>query len=381
MYKRSLAALVLVFTIGVWWLTHDKSPSIEPVIYVGSDSVLEDAQTISPGVTPSEAPLVEVLAENLNIPWEVVFLPDGELLVTKRQGTLVLLKSGIEIEIPGVQHIGEGGLLGAALHPDFAENNFIYLFQTTKIERGLENRIDRYTLRNQELVFDRTIVAGLPGARFHDGGRIAFGPDGYLYVTLGDAGDEAAAQNKEYLAGSILRYTADGEVPTDNPFRNAVYSYGHRNPQGLAWDEAGRLWSTEHGRSGVRSGFDELNLIEAGGNYGWPDSEGDIVAAGTIGPVRHSTASVTWAPGGLAYVDGSLYIPGLRGETLYEAVLDGTTVVAWYEHFVGEYGRLRTVQVGPDGLLYLTTSNRDGRGAPVSEDDRLLRINPAKLER
>lgn len=307
-------------------------------------------------------PRVEIIAENLSIPWEILFLPDGELLITERPGRVVLLKQGLTIPISGVRHVGEGGLLGAALHPDFTENNFLYLYQTSEAAGSLINRIDRYVLTGSELTFDKTIVNGLPGAMYHDGGRIAFGPDGFLYVTLGDAGNDSAAQDTKSLAGSILRYTAEGEIPADNPFNNAIYSYGHRNQQGLAWDETGRLWSSEHGRSGIRSGFDEINLISPGHNYGWPASEGDEVGVGTDGPVRHSGASTTWAPGGLAYLDGSLYMPGLRGETLYKAELDGTNIISWQEYFVGEYGRLRSVAVGPDNLLYLTTSNRSHPG-------------------
>jgi glucose/arabinose dehydrogenase len=160
-----------------------------------------------------------------------------------------------------------------------------------------------------------------------------------------------------------------------------VYSYGHRNAQGLAFDTSGNLWSSEHGRSGISSGYDEINLIKAGGNYGWPDSEGEEVASGIVGPARHSTADMTWAPGGLAYFEGSLYMPGLRGETLYEAVIEGEEIVGWHEHLVGEYGRLRTAVVGPDGYLYLTTSNQDGRGEPRAADDRLIRLDPKQLKR
>jgi len=324
---------------------------------------------------------VTVVAENLTIPWEVVFLPDGELLVTERPGNLRLLKAGIELPVPDIASSGEGGLLGAALHPNFTQNNWLYLYQTTNDGLRIKNRIVRYTLTDTVLTLDRVIADDLPGARFHDGGRLAFGPDGYLYATVGDALRPNEAADPATLEGTLIRLTDEGEPAPGNPFPGGVYSYGHRNAQGLAWDTALNLWSSEHGRSAGGSGYDEINRIQPGQNYGWPDSEGDSVAAGTIAPARHSTADVTWAPGGLAYLDGSLYMPGLRGETLYEAVLDGTEIVAWHEHVVGEYGRLRTVVVGPDNYLYLTTSNRDGRGDPRVGDDVIVRIDAAQLVR
>lgn len=380
MKKTIIFLVAIVFIAAIWWYHSSRTTKIGPAQYVLNDvpatSNSLDAASSSPVV---DIPLISTVATQLEIPWEVVFLPDGEMLVTERPGTLVLLKGGSELPVPGIRHIGEGGLLGAALHPDFSENRLLYLYQTTQAPEGLINRIVRYRLDEAALTLDQVILDNIPGARFHDGGRIAFGPDGHLYATVGDATNEDEAQNPQSLNGTILRLTAEGEIPADNPFDSYVYSYGHRNPQGLAWDEAGNLWSTEHGRSGIRSGFDELNLIQAGGNYGWPDSQGDVVAAGTIGPVLHSGAETTWAPASAAFLNGSLFFAGLRGEALYEAVLDGKEVIELRQH-VTNYGRLRTVAVGPDRLLYLTTSNRDGRGDHVApEDDRLLRVNPLKL--
>ncbi len=369
--------LLLALLIG-WGLVilSPSSPVGNPNYLLEDDS----ATLIDTDGPPEDFPRVSVVAENLEIPWEVLFLPDGEILVTERPGTLLLLRDGAEITVPGVRHIGEGGLLGAELDPNFASNNLIYLYQTTESAEGLTNRVVRYRLENGELTMDKVIIENLPGARNHDGGRISFGPDGHLYITLGDAGNEASAQDTNNLAGSILRVTKDGEIPEDNPFNNEIYSYGHRNPQGLAWDSAGQLWSSEHGRSGALSGYDELNLVTKGSNYGWPTSQGDAIKAGTIGPIKHSGGSSTWAPGGLAYLDDYLYIPGLRGETLYRIKIGGEEVGEWEEFLVGEYGRLRTITVGPDKMLYLTTSNRDGRTPDVEvADDRLIRINPAKL--
>lgn len=322
---------------------------------------------------------VEVVADELAIPWDIAFLPDGGMLVTERGGRVVHIEDGRVYPIEGVVHTGEAGLLGIALHPEFAENHFVYLYLTTSVGEDLVNNIARYVYMDDTLTFDRVIVNDIPASRNHDGGRIAFGPDGLLYATVGDAGNESAAQDADQLHGSILRLTAEGAVPPDNPFGNAVYTYGHRNPQGLAWDEDGRLWSTEHGRSGVRSGYDEINLVVAGSNYGWPESEGDTVAEGTTAPAWHSSADATWAPASAAVIGDRLFFGGLRGEALYEATLAGGTVAGVRAHFEDEFGRIRTVAVGPDGMLYLTTSNRDGRGSPASDDDKVLRVDPAAL--
>ena len=367
--------LVVIIAVGAWYTGFGQSPQLQTPVFVAPAVENENTETVEPRVA------LEVIAEGLTVPWEVLFLPDGELLVTERPGRVVLLPSGRLFEVDDVSSTGEGGLLGAVLHPDFANNNWVYLYQTTEDGLGLKNKIVRYVLSDDALTRDRIIFDNIPGARFHDGGRIVFGPDGFLYVTVGDAlrADEAA--NPDTLEGTLLRLTDEGEPVPGNPFGTEVYSYGHRNAQGLAWDSAGNLWSSEHGRSVGGSGYDEINLITPGGDYGWPDSEGERVAAGTVAPTRHSTADITWAPGGLVYHEGSLYMPGLRGETLYEAVLDGIDIVAWHEHLVGEYGRLRTVVVSPDGYLYLTTSNQDGRGEPAATDDRLIRIDPTELER
>lgn len=378
-------ALAIFGTLGFFAYQESRVSDVDlPEFALLEPDNSEAVATATPRITESE-PLadVAVIAENLTIPWDIAFLPDGSMLVTERVGTVRHIESSGETKgvfpVSGVEHIGEGGLLGITLHPNFEENHYVYLFQTTEGSESLENRVVRYTFKDNDLAFDRVILDGLRGARYHDGGRMEFGPDGYLYVTLGDALRENESQNPQSLIGAILRITDEGAVPEDNPFGNEIYSYGHRNPQGLAWDEEGRLWSTEHGRSGLRSGLDEINLIEKGGNYGWPDSEGDTVKVGTIAPKLHSTADVTWAPASAEYHDGSLYFGGLRGQTLYEAVLGGDRVVELREHFVGEYKRIRAVRLGPDGYLYITTSNRDGGATPAATDDRIIRVNPDVL--
>ncbi|MGB3921928.1 MAG: PQQ-dependent sugar dehydrogenase [Minisyncoccia bacterium] len=325
------------------------------------------------------------VATGFSIPWEVAFLPTGEMLVTERPGRLVKingfdkLTAGGEtretIAVKGVRHSGEGGLLGLALHPDFASNNFVYLYFTAAKADGVVNKVVRYVLHSTVLVEDRIILDEIPGSANHNGGRIAFGPDGLLYITTGDAGDASSAQDPYSLAGKILRVTALGKVPPDNPFNNEVYSYGHRNPQGLAWDNLGRLWATEHGRSGLQSGYDEINLIEKGANYGWPDIEGDETAEGMRAPVLHSGADTTWAPAGLVFHSGKLYWAGLRGAALYEAeITPEGKLTNPKSYFAEQFGRLRAVALGPDGLLYLSTSNTDGRGRLREGDDRIIKV-------
>lgn len=328
---------------------------------------------------------VEVVAENLAIPWEVVFLPDGDLLVTERSGTLKRIgKEGHVYMIDGVQHIGEGGLLGMALHPRFSENRWVYLYLTTTVGNGLKNKVERYRLEDDRLSEKKIIIDNIPGAAYHDGGRIAFSPDGYLYITTGDTGNAELAQNINSLAGKILRLKDDGSIPVDNPFIStdstqsaAVYSYGHRNPQGLAWDDKGQLWATEHGRSGILSGLDELNLIEKGKNYGWPIIQGDDKKAGMESPIVQSGRDETWAPAGIAFFNDSFFFGGLRGEALYEAKITGEKQVSIKSHFRNEFGRIRAVVLGPDGFLYIATSNTDGRGEPKENDDKIIRVNPS----
>ena len=319
----------------------------------------------------------EVLADDLDVPWEVVVLEDDRYLVTERTGDLLLIEDGEthvlesfdELEDP---FLGEGGLLGIATHPDFAENGYLYVYQTVDRE-PIENTVRRFEVdfENRELTDEQTIIDGIPSGRIHNGGRIAFGPDDYLYVTTGDSANATLAQDRGSLAGKILRLNDDGSIPESNPFDSPVYSYGHRNPQGITWDDAGNLWATEHG-SDAR---DELNQVELGQNYGWPTITGSETAPGMESPVYHSSQYETWAPAGAAYADGSIFFAGLRGERLYEAAIDDQQVTTFVAHFSGDFGRLRAVTLGPDEeFLYLTTSNTDGRGEEGSNDDKLVRV-------
>ena len=327
----------------------------------------------------------EVIADNLHIPWDFVFLPNGDILITERRGTIVRItgekKQRIH-RVGGTHSKGEGGLLGITLHPNFIENNYLYLYYTyrTLPDSTTRNKVERYTYIDgasavNALTEPHTVIENIPGAKYHDGGRIAFGPDSYLYITTGDATTPQLAQDLTSLAGKILRLRDDGGIPDDNPFANSpVYSYGHRNSQGLTWDTDGNLWSTEHGRSGLRSGLDEVNLIHPGNNYGWPDSQGDTVQQGTIAPKQHSGPKTTWAPASAAYHNGTIYFGGLRGEALYVAPLNGTTLLPPERRYHNEFGRIRTVKVGPDNALYITTSNQDGRGRIRDGDDKLIRL-------
>jgi len=314
----------------------------------------------------------EIVAENLDIPWEIGFLPDGELLVTERSGNLLKIsKNYEEIKIEGVEHKGEGGLLGFVLHPKFEENNFIYLYMTTKTNLGLINRVERYKLAGYELVNKKIIIDNIPGAAYHDGGRIKFGPDKKLYITTGDATEPELAQDINSLAGKILRLNDDGSIPDDNPFNNEIFSYGHRNPQGITWDDKGELWATEHGRSGVLSGLDELNLVGKGKNYGWPEIEGNQEKEEMEIPIINSGSDNTWAPASAVFANDNIFFAGLRGEGLYQYNIKEKTLK---EHFKGEFGRLRAVTLH-DNFLYVSTSNRDGRGNEREGDDKIIRIS------
>lgn len=330
---------------------------------------------------------VQVILNNLEIPWDIAFLPNsdgfvGEMLVAERPGRIQLVSKDFktrEIAVEGVKHAGEGGLLGMVLHPNFVQNKFIYLYISSGYSSTqTRNRVERYKFENDKLIDKKIIIENIPGALYHDGGRMEF-HDGYLFITTGDATQKKIAQDKKSLGGKILRLNDDGSIPEDNPFKSAVWSYGHRNPQGLAWDASGRLWETEHGPTGEAGQccHDELNLITKGGNYEWPDRiDGGVLNSGTD----------TWAPASLIFLpaqagyNGSLFFGGLKSETLYEAVLEGDKVKELKTHLVGQFGRIRTIRVGPDGMFYLTTSNRDNRGKPSLGDDKIIRVNPASLK-
>ena len=366
--KKLLGFILIIVGVGLlifFWQRID-SPTGNT-----SSTTTDEPTTTTPTASTTSSTEPEIIQSNLRVPWEIVFLPDGDMLVTERAGVLKRFgKTNANIKIDGVRQAGEGGLLGMVLHPDFEKNNFVYLYFTTS---NLTNKVVRYKLGAESLAEPQTIIENIPGANNHDGGRIAFGPDNKLYITTGDAQVESRAQDTNSLAGKLLRLNDDGSTPSDNPFNNAVYSYGHRNPQGLGWDKDGQLWATEHGRSGSQTGLDELNLIEKGKNYGWPVIQGDQTKPGMETPKQNSGPTTTWAPADIAIVGNVLYFSGLRGESLYQTTLDGQSAAKLTANFAKQYGRIRALAIH-DGYLYFSTSNQDGRGSPRPNDDKIYRF-------
>ncbi len=318
-----------------------------------------------------------VIAENLNIPWEVVALPDGRFLVTERPGQVLILDQGRIKTITPVLHLGEGGLLGMSLHPDFGQNPYVYLYYTYRQGLHIYNRVSRFIFSSDRLVDEQILMDQIPGSVVHNGGRIKFGPDQCLYITTGDALNKASAQDISSMAGKILRIHADGSIPEDNPFPGSpVFSYGHRNPQGLAWHPVtGALYSSEHGP--LRQ--DEINLISGGQNYGWP------IVSCAEGPGKFQDpvlcyADFTLAPSGMSFIpspghprEGHLLVAGLRGNMLMYIILDQTGKPMHQIPLLQDHGRLRTV-VFHHGFLYVATNNRDGRGQPHDHSDILIKV-------
>jgi glucose/arabinose dehydrogenase len=356
----------------------------------------EDATSVPapPAVEPEETPSdpepetppeddepdeVEVtvtdVATDLDAPWDVTWLGDRVLLTERDTGRLLELAddgSTREVRTFDVDADGEGGLLGLAAGPD----DLLYVYLTT----ASDNRVVRLDPDDGD---PEVVLDGIPAERTHNGGRIAFGPDGMLYVATGDAQVQPASQDPDSLAGKILRITPEGDVPGDNPFDGSpVWSFGHRNVQGLAFDAEGRLFAPEFGPDVD----DEVNLIEPGGNYGWPDVTGEAGAEGFTDPIlTRQPPEASWS-GGAVLTDGAipqwegdLFVAALRGERLWRLPLtaDGTLDGEPEELYVGEHGRLREVTQAPDGSLWVLTNNRDGRGSPRDDDDRILRIGPS----
>ncbi|WP_230194576.1 PQQ-dependent sugar dehydrogenase [Streptomyces sp. NBC_00080] len=322
--------------------------------------------------------VVRTVAEGLNTPWGLAPLPEGGLLVASRdEGTITRVdaETGKKTElgeVPGVSAAGEGGLLGLALSPDYASDHMVYAYFTSASDNRVVRMIyDPARPAGDQLGAPDTVFKGIPKGMIHNGGRIAFGPDRLLYVGTGESGDRGLAQDKKSLGGKILRLTPEGEPAAGNPFPDsAVYSYGHRNVQGLAWDSKQRLFAAEFGQDT----WDELNAIVPGADYGWPTAEGRSE------DTRFRNPTAQWhtddaSPSGIAYAEGSIWMAGLKGQRLWRVPLKGTAASADPQAFLeGDYGRLRTVVSAGGDKLWVTTSNTDGRGDPKSGDDRILEL-------
>jgi glucose/arabinose dehydrogenase len=330
---------------------------------------------------------VEVVVNGLEIPWSIVFAPDGRLFVTERPGRVRIIDtaartSTLALTLDDVFTQGEAGVLGLALDPAFASNRFVYIYYTARTSGGASNRVIRVREAGGRLAEQVVLLDNIPANTIHDGGRLRFGPDGLLYITAGDAASEDLAQDVASLAGKILRINPDGTTPRGNPFSSPVYSYGHRNPQGLDWSPAtGDLWGSEHGNIGN----DEINVIDSGANYGWPRIEGAATLPGMRPPITFFNPAL--APSGASFYRGQrfpqfvndLFVATLRGTLLLRFRIDAAArrIVEQQRLLDGQFGRLRDVVTGPDGYLYFCTSNRDGRGSPASDDDRIARLVPA----
>lgn len=324
------------------------------------------------GARPARTVVDDVITTRLTSPWGLAFLPDGSALVTERDTGRVKHvpaaggRATTVGTVTGMVPSGEGGLLGIAVPPG-PDPRYVFAYLTT----ATDNRVVRIAWDGASLGRQRAILTGIPRNTYHDGGRLLAAPDGSLFVATGDAGVPARAQQRRSLSGKILHITADGDPAAGNPFRGSpVYSLGHRNVQGLAFDGAGRLWASEFGEHDV----DELNLIRPGGNYGWPVHEGAASDARYVNPVAQWSPTSTASPSGIAVVDDVAYVASLRGETLYRVPLTGPRAGRPVAERVGDLGRLRTIAAAPDGSLWLVTSNTDGRGSPRSTDDRILRL-------
>ncbi len=339
---------------------------------------------------------VEAVAGGLQVPWGFAWLPNGDMLVTERPGRVRIIEKGqLRAEpvfrVPDVEPSSESGLMDISRHPQFSANGFVYLAYAYNKD-GKRVKVTRYKFDGKTFVEPKIIIENIPSAPNHAGTRARFGPDGKLYVTTGDSTDWNLAQKNDSLAGKTLRLNDDGSVPKDNPFigregyRPEIWTTGHRNAQGLAWQPgSGLMFQTEHGPSGFEGrggGADEVNIVEAGKNYGWPTIYGNKTQAGLVSPLLEYTPACAPASGAFYNGDkfpafkGNFFLGCLRGARMIRVVLDGRKVVKQENLLERNVGRIREIAEGPDGFIYFSTSNRDGRGSPAKDDDRIMRIVP-----
>ena len=330
--------------------------------------------TGSPSPTATTAPnprLAGTVVDGIPVPWGIAFLPGGSALVGARDTGDLYRVSKSSKQVVGTLDVrsrltegGETGLLGLALHPEFATNRLLYAYLST----DRDNRIVRMTFDGRPGK-PQPILTGIATSVHHNGGGLVFGPDGLLYASTGDAEDQSTPQDKKSLNGKVLRLTDTGDPAPGNPFGNEVFSYGHRNVEGIRFDERGRLWASEFGDKGA----DELNLIRRGKDYGWPYVEGSDGRGGYADPLAQWPVDQC-SPSGIAIAAGRAWLGALQGECVWSVVLDGPDRGKSRQHFAGQFGRLRSVATAPDGSLWVTTSTRDGRAEPRPGDDRILRI-------
>lgn len=402
----SIAALLASCGLAFAQASNPAKPATRPATPAAAAPAKAPAGKATPA-TATEIPFtVETVATGLSVPWDMGFTQDGRIFVTERTGTVRAIVDGTLLDKPmlkveGVWPRGENGLMSLCLHPDFAKNHYVYLsFGQRTPEQDI--RVVRYTEKDNALTEPKVILSGIPAAGNHAGCRVRFGPDGKLYISTGETFNGEIAQDLSNLGGKIHRVNDDGTIPSDNPFNNAegkaknaraeIWSYGHRNPQGLAWNDAGQLIETEHGPSGSDGGTggDEINIVEKGKNYGWNIVHNDESQEGMVSPIRQYTPAIAPSSGMVYTGDqfpawkGSFFfgaLGGLRGPNAEPGLFrveikDGKVVKE--ERFLPDLGRIRFVAQGPDGNLYVTTSNKDGRAKPREGDDRIVKLVPKK---
>ncbi|KUO04920.1 glucose sorbosone dehydrogenase [Streptomyces caeruleatus] len=374
-----MAAAVMVLTAGCS-SDDGESPGGGGAAASSSDKGASPTGRAAEETPPAQGSVkvVRTVAEGLDTPWGLAPLPGGDLLVSSRDDATITRVDGetgkkTELgEVPGVSPAGEGGLMGLALSPDYASDHMVYAYFTSASDNRIVRMLyDEQKPSGEQLGAPDTVFKGIPKGFIHNGGRIAFGPDKMLYAGTGESGDSGLSQDKDSLGGKILRLTPEGEPAPGNPFTDSpVYSYGHRNVQGLAWDPEQRLFAAEFGQDT----WDELNAIKPGDNYGWPEVEGKSDDAKYHNPLAQWGTDDA-SPSGIAYAEGSVWMAGLKGQRLWRVPLKGTAASADPQAFLeGEYGRLRTVVPAGGDKLWVTTSNTDGRGDPKDGDDRILEV-------